>query len=85
MELTLHNTPAVIIDNDDTNNDDNDDDHSSPEVIEAREVSPLPGGAQDPEDVLRAVQVDQQTQAVVRLLRSEMSRVDKCQLGLPQA
>ena len=41
-----------------------------PEVIEAGEVSPLAGGAQDPEDELRAVEVDQEAQAVIRLLCS---------------
>ena len=43
-----------------------------PEVIEAGEVSSLPGGAEDPEDVLRAVQVDEQAQAVIWLLRGNV-------------
>ena len=41
-----------------------------PEVIEAGEVSSLPGGAEDSEDILRAVQVDEQAQAVIWLLRA---------------
>ena len=43
-----------------------------PEVIEAGEVSSLPGGAEYPEDVLGAVQVDEQAQAVVWLLRGNV-------------
>ena len=43
-----------------------------PEVIEAGEVSSLPGGAEDSEDILRAVQVDEQAQAVVWLLRGNV-------------
>ena len=66
MEFTLHDTPELIM------NDDVDDGNIEPEVIEAGEVSPLPGGAQHPEDVLGAVQVDQQAQAVVRLLRRKV-------------
>ena len=64
VEFTLHDTPELIM----ITNDDVDDSNIEPEVIEARKVSPLPGGAQHPEDVLGAVQVDQQAQAVVRLL-----------------
>ena len=65
VEFALHDAPEVKMDND---NNDDDDYHSAPEVIEAGEVSSLPGCAEDPEDVLRAVQVDQQAQAVVWLL-----------------
>ena len=43
-----------------------------PEVIEAGEVSSLPGGAEDSEDILRAVQVDEQAQAVIWLLRGNV-------------
>ena len=65
VEFALHDAPEVKMEND---NNDDDDYHSAPEVIEAGEVSSLPGCAEDPEDVLRAVQVDQQAQAVVWLL-----------------
>ena len=68
MEFTLHDTPEFIM----IKNDDVDDGNIEPEVIETGEVSPLPGGAKHPEDVLGAVQVDQQAQAVVRLLRGKV-------------
>lgn len=70
----LWNLLCTILLRSDNNIDDNDDGNTPPEVIEAGEVSPLPGCAQDPEDVLGAVQVDQQAQAVVRLLRSAKVR-----------
>ena len=69
VELTLHDSPEVIMI---IMMIDIDDGHIPPEVVEAGEVSPLPGRAQDPEDVLGAVQVDQQAQAVVRLLSGKV-------------
>ena len=68
MEFALHNAPEVKLVIMTTIINKDDDVHSAPEVIEAGEVSSLPSSAEDPEDVLRAVQVDQQTQAVVWLL-----------------